>query len=623
MPGGWLRLKQSVLRECRGRPEHEQAALRARFNEAALKGGDVSREVWSYVLMGLEGDTKEGETKDGKEEGDTKERETKDGDTKEGEKKAKYTKKIRFGVIRGGGGGGVSGPGTLWFAGVSLRGRRFRAAPDHTLRTLAPKRPPPEGKVLVENVTLSNDRYRMVGYVPDPFSDKYEARYRQAHLPGRSFRLDGAVEQQVEEERERDARARRRQRESEELAATTFFPAAAGPPAPPAPAPAPAPAPPAPAPAAPAPFPAAPPAPAPAPAPSAMDDARKLEFNEYFLGLVDAKPSGATEEELQEGARRTLDMLVRNTGGQLPAFDTTILQTQLLYGGGTLTPNEQSLLSNIQTKFNVTNQNLKKRHAKCTEHVKNYKDELEKKAAELKNKAAELKNKDKKEQVYEKLFKTLKAENSEYAAALKAKNDEYAAALKAKDDAHTTELQKQEDRYQQALENQAEALRKKALEAQKAAEAAKAKALEEQQDRFNKQLEEAKAEAEKQLEVKLQAAVEAAKAQVEKENAAALEAAGKQYENQLADLKAQAEAQALEKQKEKHQQALENQAKTLEQTLEANFEKEKAKFKRQLEQADKKLKEVADLKAQATAAEAAKKLHTETMASLQAARKPS
>ena len=127
--------------------------------------------------------------------------------------------------------GGVSGPGTLWFAGVSLRGRRFRAAPDHTLRTLAPKRPPPEGKVLVENVTLSNDRYRMVGYVPDPFSDKYEARYRQAHLPGRSFRLDGAVEQQVEEERERDARARRRQRESEELAATTFFPAAAGPPA--------------------------------------------------------------------------------------------------------------------------------------------------------------------------------------------------------------------------------------------------------------------------------------------------------------------------------------------------------------------------------------------------------
>ena len=117
-------------------------------------------------------------------------------------------------------------------------------------------------------------------------------------------------------------------------------------------------------------------------------------------------------------------MLVRNTGGQLPAFDTTILQTQLLNGGGTLTPNEQSLLNKIQTKFNVEKQYdeaAANNALKAQAEAEAAKAQAQRQKAEFMKQLEEAKNK-------------LQGQDEAHATALKVKDDEHTAALKAIDE---------------------------------------------------------------------------------------------------------------------------------------------------------------------------------------------
>ena len=129
MPGGWLRLKQSVLRECRGRRSTNRP--RSGASTRPRSRAETCREKYGPTCSWVWRGTQRRETKMGKRRG-TQRRETKDGDTKEGEKK-QNTPKIRFGGPRRR--RRCRGPAPSGSRGGS---RWRRAAPDHTLRTLAP-----------------------------------------------------------------------------------------------------------------------------------------------------------------------------------------------------------------------------------------------------------------------------------------------------------------------------------------------------------------------------------------------------------------------------------------------------------------------------------------------------
>ena len=134
-------------------------------------------------------------------------------------------------VLRGGLARGVSTPGTLWHPGVSLQakhGGTFRALPEHTLRTL--DGPGPEGKVRVENVTLSNDRFRMIGYVPDPSHPRHRDRFLA--LAQEEEDDDEYEEEEKKEEEERRRIVRERETEKLSVPAPAPAPATATAPAP-------------------------------------------------------------------------------------------------------------------------------------------------------------------------------------------------------------------------------------------------------------------------------------------------------------------------------------------------------------------------------------------------------